>query len=631
MPQPESKEGCINLLEASYSKEKLLRILENSQGKALLPPADHAIWRNARYDTYFKPLIALAEQEAEQALPELTNDLYAEFHRSGNRSRFETVYFERRRRIARAAIAYLRLDHDTAARERMGRSLIEKLEALGEDESWAVPAHVESTSGKDPFQIDLFGGETASLVAELLVLFNSLIPRSLTEKLRQRIETQFFDNYLERHEEFWWTKTSNNWNAVCHQGVVGAALLLLKDTAKLAEILNLSCHYLNTFIGGFADDGGCSEGPIYWSYGFGWFSKLNAQLEARSDGRLSLFEGSDKIQKIARFGSLMTLPGDCLVNFADCPSKALLRPSVLTYLGERLQDPLCLDHGRRNYRKLLERQIELNKERSDFFLFSDLLLRDPGAIDSGQEAGRSEDIFLKDLNVTIAHSHNSDAPQWHFAAKGGHNDESHNHNDCGSYILNIGEIPMIQEIGTPEYNKDYFDPKRRHEYLAARTKGHSLAVINGQEQAAGAAFHSEILGHLAAEDELQVTMDLTQAYPVAARCRRYRRTFRFHQGAPFLEVTDEFDLESVDSLESAVITNCSVQVLSDRAVLSHQDTSVALVPLEGTRIQDFEHLSFTDHHGAEAHVHRIRFSPVSLDTSSRIAYRVIPTASARVG
>ncbi|WP_269522156.1 heparinase II/III domain-containing protein [Coraliomargarita parva] len=631
IPQREKMKDCMNLLEESCSVEKLESILSAHPGQPLLPPLGSAVWHNSRYDDFFEPLIALAKQEVGQALPELTDELYSEFHRSGNRSRFETAYFERRRRIARAAIAYLRLDEDSAARGRIGRSLVEKLEALGRDESWAVPAHVESLSGKDPLQIDLFGGETAALVAELLVLFDPLIPHSLNEALRQRIETQFFDNYLERHQDFWWTQTSNNWNSVCHQGVLGAALLLLDDAAKLAEILNVSCRYLKTFIAGFTDDGGCTEGPIYWGYGFGWFSKLNAQLEARSEGHLSLFEGSSKIRKIARFGSLMTLPGNCLVNFADCPSNGILRPSVLCYLGERLQEPVCMDHGKRNYKKLLQSEIELDRERSDFFCFSGLLLHDPGTVGSDQTSGVLEDVYLKDLNVTIAHSHGAGGDQWHFAAKAGHNDEAHNHNDCGSYILNVGETPMIQEIGSPEYVKDYFDLEKRYAFLAARTKGHSLAVINGQEQAGGGEFKSEVLDQSAGGDELRLTMDLTQAYPVQARCRRYRRTFCFNKAAPFLEVTEDFELESVDSLESAVITSCAVQIADGRVLLSHQDISVTLVPLEGTCIGGFEQLTYAKHSGVEASVYRIRFCPVHLDAKSRIAYRIIPTAFKPIG
>lgn len=48
--------------------------------------------------------------------------------------------------------------------------------------------------------------------------------------------------------------------------------------------------------------GGCSEGPGYWGYGFGLFAVLNKQLETRTEGELSLFEGNPHIREIALYG-----------------------------------------------------------------------------------------------------------------------------------------------------------------------------------------------------------------------------------------------------------------------------------------------------------------------------------------
>ncbi len=615
----------INLLAAEGNLEEIQAILQRSAGVSLLPPSDSEVWRNPRYDEFFKPLIELALLECEHSSPELSDELYADFHKTGKRIHFEKVYFERRRRLGRAAIAYLRSEPGSFEQARLLASSLEKLEAIGADVAWALPAHVAVPSGKDPLQIDLFGAETANLVAELLEVFAPVIPESLRRELRRRLKVEYFDNYLKRHSEFAWIRETNNWNAVCHQGVIGAALSQLDDIPKLAELLSLAGKYLNRFIDGFEEDGGCSEGPAYWSYGFGWYAKLNAQLETRTDGMLSLFSGNAKIHEIARYGPLVVLPGCRAVNFSDCPSKCLLRPSLLSYLGHRLKEPICEDFGNYNYRRILEESIDLHRERSDFMNFSNLLLFDPGADVSLENAKITcGDAYFKDLNVVISHGSSEEGEAWHFAAKAGHNDEAHNHNDCGSYILNIGEESIVEEIGMPEYVKDYFDTSLRYDFLAARTKGHSLGVINGCEQAEGAEYNSKFVKYKDTPEALSLVGDLTASYPKSAHCARYLRSLYFDKKAPALEIVDEFELDECLDLESAVITHHEVCVKEGRVYISVGDTSVSIVPIKGTRIEGVESLAYQDHSGGEASVRRIIFKPEIMAEQSVISYRITP-------
>lgn len=55
----------------------------------------------------------------------------------------------------------------------------------------------------------------------------------------------------------------------------------------------------------------------------------------------------------------------------------------------------------------------------------------------------------------------------------GHNADHHNHNDCGSFLLNLDGAPALLEIGAPEYVHDFFNDKR-YTFLAARPLGHSV-------------------------------------------------------------------------------------------------------------------------------------------------------------
>ncbi|MDY4307971.1 hypothetical protein SNF32_14980 [Enterococcus mundtii] len=46
-----------------------------------------------------------------------------------------------------------------------------------------------------------------------------------------------------------------------------------------------------------------------------------------------------------------------------------------------------------------------------------------------------------------------------FAAKGGRNDESHNHIDIGHFVFGTREDLFLTDLGAGEYTKDYFDEK----------------------------------------------------------------------------------------------------------------------------------------------------------------------------
>lgn len=483
VPSADKGTRSANLLRGDWTSAEIAAVLARHPRQPLLPPMDAAVWRRAAQNPVVQKLVLpvrrLAEEEWDEPLPELTDELYRSFHQTGIRLTFEVVYFERRRRLARAALSLLLAAKDDPWREKFTLSVVEKFQGIFEEVAWALPAHSnwsnDDPSGREPMQIDLFCAETANLMAEMLDVFGAIIPGGLQERVRQRLTHGIFDNFMRR--DFHWMKVTHNWNAVCHQGVVGAALSQLEDPERLAAILDRMRAGLPHFLAGYGPDGGCSEGPGYWGYGFGWFALLNEQLETRTAGELSLFAGDDHIREIARYGPRMALSGGHLVNFADGVPSGGLRPSVLAYLGERLDDPDCRAASQEAYGRLLQEGVDWKAERADVFYFLRTVLFFPAEEISGKELPAA-DCFLPNLAVLVARGTDSQGRLWEFAAKGGHNGEHHNHNDCGSFLLNIGGNRVIQEIGAPEYTHDFFGVKR-YEFLAARSLGHSVPLVNG--------------------------------------------------------------------------------------------------------------------------------------------------------
>ena len=70
------------------------------------------------------------------------------------------------------------------------------------------------------------------------------------------------------------------------------------------------------------------------------------------------------------------------------------------------------------------------------------------------------------------------------AAKGGHNGESHNHNDLGSYVVTVDGVIVMVDPGSEVYTQRTFSD-RRDESDACNSFGHPVPVVAGSLQRVG--------------------------------------------------------------------------------------------------------------------------------------------------
>jgi hypothetical protein len=618
-----------NLLRHPLRAYELERLLTTATPRRALPPLGDPAWTDVARRPALRPCLddirerALAE--AKEALPPLPADLYAEFHRNGHRLGFERPYFARRTRLANAAAAFL-FAHDSSDEQRhlLSQSFLDKLSHILDEESWALPAHVRPPSGQDPRQIDLFAAETANLMAELLVVFASVIPERVSGRIRARLR-QMHEDYLDPEREYVWLTRTNNWNAVCHQGIIGSALLIEEDDAMVARLLARAVAHLPYFLEGFTADGGCSEGPGYWEYGFGWFAVLNEQLEARSGNSMSLLAHHDLMHRIALYGPQMCLSGPRLVTFSDCNPRTVIRPQLFQYLGQRFREPLLLNQARENYRHFLRHGLDLAGLRRDLFFYLRFLLLCPDDVEESPSTMEKPDVFFDQLGIIVSRGRAPGGLPVEFAAKGGHNAEHHNHNDCGSYLLHGNGKPVLADLGAPEYDRDFFRPETRYQNFAARTRGHSLPIINGCEQAPGTDFVSRIEKAELDPETCRFAVDLTACYPAEAGLRSLRRQFLFTRSRGVLHVIDDIVLNRVDLVESAIITGGEVEQRQDGTVLIKiEGMTFLLWPSPGARIHHVDTCDFRNHFGEVEAVRRIVLVPEELAGEMTLAYTVEP-------
>ena len=135
---------------------------------------------------------------------------------------------------------------------------------------------------------------------------------------------------------------------------------------------------------------------------------------------------------------------------------------------------------------------------------------------------------MPDLNVMIARSGDGN-DGFYLAAKGGHNDESHNHNDVGNFIVYYDGRPVLIDAGAQTYTRKTFS-SRRYELWNNQSAYHNVPTINGVLQQDGAPFAAKNVRYKANEKQVRFSLDIADAYPKEAQVKSWKRSLALNRG-----------------------------------------------------------------------------------------------------
>lgn len=236
------------------------------------PATDRNAWKRLSEHPVLRATMEDARELAKRPMPELTEELYLNFSRNGNRTKWETVDRQRRERITAFTLAEC-----CENKGRFLKSLEKTITEIASQRLWVMPSHDKQLKNFNGKRIDIDLG-AAMLSWELstvdYLLADKLDP-AVRRLIRERIEEHIFNPFRAmatgRRERNWWFYTHNNWNAVCLAGVTGSALAILESKADRAFFVAAAEKYIPNFLSGFTSDGYCTEGIGYWNYGFGFF------------------------------------------------------------------------------------------------------------------------------------------------------------------------------------------------------------------------------------------------------------------------------------------------------------------------------------------------------------------------
>jgi len=551
-------------------------------------------WTGLAASPLYADMIGEIREEAERLLelpePELTQELYERFEKTGNRLAYEERYFERRRRLTSFALMSL-LDPD---KREYVQALTGTIEAVLEEPTWCLPAHMRGQ--RINRNIDLFSAETGFALGEIIVLLGGRLSEQLREAMLGHIDRRLFVPYLS-YGPYGWETAEHNWAAVCAGSIGAAALLVEQSTARQAAILVKAIETMNHYLAGFGEDGACLEGPGYWNYGFGYFVYFADLLSRATNGNADLF-ASDKVKAVALFQQRCYLAGDQPANFSDALPHVSVHIGLSDYLADRFVEvqfpPL----------KLRAAYTDDHCARFAPALRNVLWFQPNAERDVNWQPGS---WYLPNAQWFISRSVSS-AGSFGFAAKGGSNDEPHNHIDVGHFILLAGNDPAVAaDLGSGEYTADYFG-EGRYEYDCNGAQGHSLPIVSGHRQQAGGNSRAKMSEAATGEREDHFSLELADCYPSESGLQSFKRSFVLRKDElPTLTVTDAFAFEEGGGqVTEVIITRCQPTLAEDGRIVLAGGLRDAELKYEAGRLRAaIVEKTYPNHFGQEERYYRI--------------------------
>ncbi len=527
---------------------------------------DRAGWE-ALFGPYARDIVAEAEPLLDYEWKTIPATAYAAFVRTGDRMAMEDPEASNRLALVTLILAELA--------EGQGRFIDQIANGVwlaAQQFSWVASAHQMLQYGHPvpdggSHFIELYSARYGSIVAVAYYFFHKEFDRldpSISVSVMNALRQKILDPFLSPVDNCAWVGLSgekiphlNNWTPWCNTEVMLCFLLLEEDQAKLDYALDKSVRSMDIFLHSVGEDGACEEGITYWRYAAGKMYEWLQILYDASGGRFDFFDNA-KVRRMGEYVSRSHVGNGYFANFADSNARIMrtIKPMIWAYgraVGSsEMQDFALYCMGDRSTGRF-EYPI---RDSSEIFRSLQTVRFHPAIrarLDSlNSLAGESsfEDVLQSltagiprstwygDLEVLYTRSDSG----WSLAAKGGHNGESHNHNDTGSCILFVRGTPVLVDSGVGIYTAQTFNGQR-YSIWTMQSDWHNLPSVNGASQPGGPKYRAKDV--LAEPNRGSLSVDISGAYPESAACTKWVRDYSLSlDGVPSLSITDTYSLTS---------------------------------------------------------------------------------------
>lgn len=510
--------------------------------------------------------------------PTVPASTFLDFVRTGSRDVMQRPYGRRKSAFTALVMAEL-----MEGKGRFIDQIINGIWVYCEQTYWGLSAHLtlqKVGAGLPDYAdptIDLGVGQIAANLAWTYHFFNKefdkvspLINKRLTHEMYTKVITPFYTR-----NDFWWqgfrSSFVNNWNPWCNYNALNCIAIFEKDPIKKEEGIKKVLKSVDQFINYYHNDGGCEEGPGYWGHAGGKLFDVLHLLHRISGGELDIFEN----QLIKNMGSYIAkayIATPYYINFADASAKIHTRAGTIYRFGKYTKQPELQQFGSflaQKYKtkdKAVWGKIELALDN----VFEAHEIADGEAYEP-----QYSHFWLKDTEIMGARDQQGSSKGFYFAAKGGYNNESHNHNDAGSCIMYYDGEPILADAGVGTYTRKTFSA-HRYDIWTMQSQYHNLPQINGVDQKNGYEYKARNCTFRATNKYVRFSAELAGAYPKEAAVKSWVRSYQLNRKKSFV-ITDSYQLEKAKEANKLFfITPCDVTVKGNYLILDNQKSKIKM-------------------------------------------------------
>lgn len=416
--------------------------------------------------------------------------------------------------------------------------------------------------------------EMSFAVALAIDWTGEFLPKSTVQLAKKSlVEKGIIPGYNEGGERMFWINSTNNWNSVCHGGMVAASLLVADIEPELAaKTIARALDKISNSLNDYAPDGIYPEGPTYWGYGTSYAVVAANTLATALSSDFGISK-SPGFMESADFNLYVTAPSGYFFNFADSGDKKDGDDSVLrAWFAAKTGDGLYFD------KEFFEKPEEAGR------------FAGPGLVWLSQYSQRK--VSELPLNwhgnganpVAVFRGSLADPGHYFLAVKGGKANLSHGNMDAGTFVFELNGVRWVLDPGNQSYYplnrigfklSDHSQEGERWTLLTKKNQGHSTITVNDARflvngQATFTGFKDS--------GTPEVTIDMTPLY--GNNLKSLSRRFVKESNQSVL-IEDLFEInDSTKTITWGLITQAEVQPTKNGAILKQDGKQLRLEIIE---------------------------------------------------
>lgn len=396
---------------------------------------------------------------------------------------------------------------------------------------------------------------------------------NIHKRIYDKINDRIFTPYLTR-KDYWWMAfyrhyhkkmgvlySINNFTPHCTNNVLETFLLLEENAERRSQAIEKTMEILDNYINYVADDGWCDEGNGYWFMAYGALNLVLDKIKIATNNYVNVFDNK-KIYNMGQYLCNSHIGNGYFVNFSDShPINHLINSKVILFAlhtGNQKLMKLAFDVAKKeDFLQTFKKQV-MSFESSFFTLFNTDKINNQYGVSLVDKDYIIDEHYYKDSEVLIIRENNKRYKGIYMACKGGHNDENHNHNDVGNFIVYKDSVPLLVDPGVESYIADTFN-KNRYKLWTMQSKYHNLPTFNSVLQKETRKYKAKNVTYINSDNRPGMSMSIKDAYEKEAYLIKYDRTITFDRNKKSVECVDNFELaKKSNDVEFSFMTPCQI-------------------------------------------------------------------------